>query len=34
MVQFYHQPSDTYDKVNRTALCNAAQIALEFIRTF
>jgi hypothetical protein len=34
MVQFYHQPSDTYDKVNLSALRNAAQIALEFIRTF
>ncbi len=34
MVQFYHQPSDTYDKVNPAALRNAAQIALEFIRGF
>ena len=34
MVQFYHQPSDTYDKVNPTALRNAAEIALEFIRGF
>jgi hypothetical protein len=34
MVKFYHQPSDTYDKVNLAALRNAAQIVLEFIRTF
>jgi hypothetical protein len=34
MMQFYHQPSDNYDKVNPAALHNAAQIALEFIRRF
>ena len=34
MVKFYHQPSDSYDKVNPAALRNAAQIALEFIRGF
>jgi len=34
MVKFYHQPTDTYDKVNLAALRNAAQIVLEFIRTF
>jgi hypothetical protein len=34
MVQFYHQPSDTYDKVNPTALEHATQIAVEFIHRF
>jgi Peptidase family M28 len=34
MMQFYHQPSDTYDKVNPAALENAVRIAVEFIRRF
>jgi hypothetical protein len=34
MVQFYHQPSDTYDKVNPKALQHAIQIAVEFIHRF
>ena len=34
MVDFYHQPSDNYDKVNPQALDNALRIALEFIRRF
>ncbi len=34
MLEFYHQPSDNYDKVNPVALHNAFQIALEFIRRF
>jgi hypothetical protein len=34
MLEFYHQPSDNYDKVNPAALNNALQIALEFIRRF
>ncbi len=34
MVDFYHQPSDNYDKVNPRALENALRIALEFIRRF
>jgi hypothetical protein len=34
MVDFYHQPSDNYDKVNPQALENALRIAVEFIRRF
>lgn len=34
MVDFYHQPSDNYDKVNPQALDNALRIAMEFIRKF
>ena len=34
MVQFYHQPSDTFEIINPAALHNAARIALEFIRRF
>jgi hypothetical protein len=34
MVDFYHQPSDNYDKINPQALDNALRIALEFIRRF
>jgi aminopeptidase YwaD len=34
MVDFYHQPSDNFDKVNPQALENALRIALEFIRRF
>ncbi|MBN2086300.1 MAG: M20/M25/M40 family metallo-hydrolase [Anaerolineales bacterium] len=34
MVDFYHQPSDSYDIVNPQALGHALRIALEFIRRF
>lgn len=34
MVQFYHQSSDNYDKVNLTAVKNVFRILLQFLRDF
>jgi len=32
MIEFYHQPEDNYDKLNKYAIKNALKIELSFLK--